>query len=122
MHLDNFINQFWVLDAEYDFSCLETRFYFFLLDVAVAYETTQDIQLTNFIVCTYVGCSKHSMKRARGNLQKSGLITYEIKEGRKVGSYEINLLFKKGSEEINLYDFATEIYKRSYIDGVYKIY
>jgi hypothetical protein len=113
LNIDDYINQFWILDAEYDFSCLDTRFYFFLLDTAVSYKSTKDIQIANYLVCCYVGCTEKNMRTSRKKLRETRLITYEKRKGERSGFYGINLLFKRDEEEENLFDFITKLYKGS---------
>ena len=71
------INNFWELDEDWQFTCCETRLYFYLLKTAnrlgwVDISTRRDAK-----VSSDVGVSVNSMKTARNRLVQAGLIEFK---------------------------------------------
>ena len=86
------INWFWSLDEDWEFTCCETRLYFYLLKTANRLGWADSWTRSDTKVSSDVGVSVNSMKSARNRLVKAGLITF--KSGRKGrrnnGRYQIS--------------------------------
>ena len=75
------INKFWSLDEDWEFTCCETRLYFYLLKTANRLGWVDSWTRSDTKVSSDVGVSVNSMKSARNRLVQAGLITF--KSGRK---------------------------------------
>ena len=75
------INKFWSLDEDWEFTCCETRLYFYLLKTANRLGWVDSWTRSDTKVSSDVGVSVNSMKTARNRLVQAGLI--EFKSGRK---------------------------------------
>lgn len=75
------INNFWRLDEDWQFTCCETRLYFYLLKTANRLGWVNSWTRSDAKVSSDVGVSANSMKTARNRLVQAGLI--EFKSGGK---------------------------------------
>ena len=75
------INQFWDIDEDWQFTCCETRLYFYLLKTANRLGWADSWTRSDAKVSSDVGVSVNSMKTARNRLVQAGLI--EFKTGGK---------------------------------------
>ena len=75
------INQFWYIDEDWQFTCCETRLYFYLLKTANRLGWVDSWTRSDTKVSSDVGVSVNSMKTARNRLVQAGLI--EVKIGGK---------------------------------------
>lgn len=75
------INQFWYIDEDWQFTCCETRLYFYLLKTANRLGWVDSWTRSDAKVSSDVGVSVNSMKTARNRLVQAGLI--EVKIGGK---------------------------------------
>lgn len=75
------INQFWYIDEDWQFTCCETRLYFYLLKTANRLGWVDSWTRSDTKVSSDVGVSVNSMKTARNRLVQAGLI--EVKTGGK---------------------------------------
>ena len=73
------INNFWELDEDWQFTCCETRLYFYLLKTANRLGWVDSWTRSDAKVSSDVGVSVNSMKTARNRLVQAGLI--ECKRG-----------------------------------------
>lgn len=81
MNYIELINKFWELDEIWQFSCCETRLYFYLLKIANRLSWENDWTHSDDRTAANVGVSNNSMKNARNRLIQAGLIA--IKAGGK---------------------------------------
>lgn len=81
MNYIELINRFWELDEIWQFSCCETRLYFYLLKVANRLGWENNWTHSDDKTAANVGVSNNSMKNARNRLIQAGLIA--IKAGGK---------------------------------------
>ena len=75
------INNFWKLDEGWQFSCCETRLYFYLIKTANGLGWENSWTHSDDKTAANVGVSPNSMKKARNRLVQAGLILF--KEGGK---------------------------------------
>lgn len=75
------INCFWDIDEEWQFTCCETRLYFYLLKTANRLGWVDSWTRSDAKVSSDVGVSVNSMKTARNRLVQAGLI--DVKAGGK---------------------------------------
>jgi len=75
------INRFWELDEAWQFSCCETRLYFYLLKTANRLGWGDNWTHSDDKTAANVGVSKNTFKTARNRLSQAGLISF--KEGGK---------------------------------------
>ena len=68
------INNFWELDEDWQFTCCETRLYFYLLKTANRLGWVDSWTRSDAKVSSDVGVSVNSMKTARNRLVQAGLI------------------------------------------------
>jgi len=97
------VNQFWIVDEEYDFTALDTRIYFLIVDISL-HENSQDFQIKNSLICIFAECSDYELRCSREKLMDAGLIKYEYSYSKRTGVYKINNLFE-GEELLNPYAF-----------------
>ena len=71
------INWFWSLDEDWEFTCCETRLYFYLLKTANRLGWVDSWTRSDTKVSSDVGVSVNSMKSARNRLVQAGLITFK---------------------------------------------
>jgi hypothetical protein len=71
------INNFWFLDEDWQFTCCETRLYFYLLKTANRLGWVDSWTRSDTKVASDVGVSVNSMKTARNRLVQAGLITFK---------------------------------------------
>ena len=71
------INNFWELDEDWQFTCCETRLYFYLLKTANRLGWVDCWTLSDAKVSSDVGVSVNSMKTARNRLVQAGLIEFK---------------------------------------------
>ena len=71
------INRFWSLDEDWEFTCCETRLYFYLLKTANRLGWVDSWTRSDTKVSSDVGVSVNSMKSARNRLVQAGLITFK---------------------------------------------
>ncbi len=71
------INKFWSLDEDWEFTCCETRLYFYLLKTANRLGWVDSWTRSDTKVSSDVGVSVNSMKSARNRLVQAGLITFK---------------------------------------------
>ena len=76
------INRFWDLDEGWQFSCCETRLYFYLLKTANRLSWENNWTRSDTKVSSDVGVSVNVMKTARNRLVQSGLIEFKQGNGR----------------------------------------
>lgn len=90
------INNFWELDEDWQFTCCETRLYFYLLKTANRLGWVNSWTRSDAKVSSDVGVSVNSMKTARNRLVQAGLI--EFKPGgngqRDKTRYEVRCQFR----------------------------
>ena len=72
-----FINNFWELDEDWQFTCCETRLYFYLLKTANRLGWVDSWTRSDAKVSSDVGVSVNSMKTARNRLVQAGLIEFK---------------------------------------------
>lgn len=72
------INQFWYIDEDWQFTCCETRLYFYLLKTANRLGWVDSWTRSDTKVSSDVGVSVNSMKTARNRLVQAGLIEVRI--------------------------------------------
>lgn len=75
------INYFWDIDEEWQFTCCETRLYFYLLKTANRLGWVDSWTRSDAKVSSDVGVSVNSMKTARNRLVQAKLI--DVKQGGK---------------------------------------
>lgn len=75
------INNFWILDEDWQFTCCETRLYFYMLKTANRLGWVDSWTRSDTKVSSDVGVSVNSMKTARNRLVQAGLM--EFKSGGK---------------------------------------
>lgn len=75
MNYIELINWFWGLDEAWQFSCCETRLYFYLLKTANRLGWENNWTRSDAKVSSDVGVSPNSMKTARNRLVQAGLIS-----------------------------------------------
>ncbi len=78
------INRFWELDESWQFSCCETRLYFYLLKIANRLGWEDNWTRSDTKVSSDVGVSVKVFKSARNRLVQAGLI--ECKQGNGRGN------------------------------------
>ncbi|MFK1842563.1 hypothetical protein ACIXQZ_20700 [Bacteroides fragilis] len=78
------INRFWELDEGWQFSCCETRLYFYLLKIANRLGWEDNWTRSDTKVSSDVGVSVKVFKSARNRLVQAGLI--ECKQGNGRGN------------------------------------
>lgn len=71
------INNFWFLDEDWQFTCCETRLYFYLLKTANRLGWVDSWTRSDTKVASDVGVSVNSMKNARNRLVQAGLIAFK---------------------------------------------
>lgn len=71
------INNFWLLDEDWEFTCCETRLYFYLMKTANRLGWVDSWTRSDTKVSSDVGVSVNSMKSARNRLVQAGLITFK---------------------------------------------
>lgn len=71
------INNFWELDEYWQFTCCETRLYFYLLKTANRLGWVDSWTRSDAKVSSDVGVSVNSMKTARNRLVQAGLIEFK---------------------------------------------
>lgn len=71
------INNFWFLDEDWQFTCCETRLYFYLLKTANRLGWVDSWTRSDTKVSSDVGVSVNSMKNARNRLVQAGLIVFK---------------------------------------------
>lgn len=71
------INNFWFLDDDWQFTCCETRLYFYLLKTANRLGWVDSWARSDARVSSDVGVSVNSMKTARNRLVQAGLIAFK---------------------------------------------
>ena len=71
------INNFWELDEDWQFTCCETRLYFYLLKTANRLGWVDSWTRSDAKVSSDVGVSVNSMKSARNRLVQAGLIEFK---------------------------------------------
>ena len=71
------INNFWFLDEDWQFTCCETRLYFYLLKTANRLGWVDSWTRSDTKVASDVGVSVNSMKTARNRLVQAGLIAFK---------------------------------------------
>ena len=71
------INNFWELDEDWQFTCCETRLYFYLLKTANRLGWVDSWTRSDAKVSSEVGVSVNSMKTARNRLVQAGLIEFK---------------------------------------------
>lgn len=74
MNYIELVNRFWELDERWQFSCCETRLYFYLLKTANRLGWEDSWTRSDMKVSSDVGVSLNSMKSARNRLVQTGLI------------------------------------------------
>jgi hypothetical protein len=75
------IRQFWKLDNAWQFTCCETRLYFYLVETANSLGWANSFIHGDDKTSANVGVSKNTFKTARNRLSQAGLISF--KEGGK---------------------------------------
>lgn len=70
------INQFWALDEEWQFTCCETRLYFYLVKTANRLGWVDSWTRSDAKVSSDVGASINCIKTARNRLCQAGLLTF----------------------------------------------
>ena len=75
------INRFWELDEAWQFSCCETRLYFYLLKTANRLGWEDSWTHSDDKTAANVGVSRNTLKTSRNRLLQAGLISF--KEGGK---------------------------------------
>lgn len=88
MNYIELINAFWEHDEALQFSCTETRLYFYLVKVTNRLGWPKQWSRSDERVCTDIGVSLRSMKAARKRLEDVGLISVTI--GGKGRGYKTN--------------------------------
>ena len=78
MNYIELINNFWELDETWQFSCCETRLYFYLLKTANRLGWENSWTHSDVKTAANVGVSVNSFKSARNKLVQSGLISFNI--------------------------------------------
>lgn len=81
MNYIDLINNFWELDEQWQFTCCETRLYFYLVKTANRLGWVDNWTHSDAKAAANVGVSENSLKTARNKLIQSGLI--EFKAGGK---------------------------------------
>lgn len=76
------INKFWELDECWQFSCCETRLYFYLVKTANRLGWEDNWTRSDTKISSDVGVSEKVMKIARNRLVQAGLIEYKQGNGR----------------------------------------
>ena len=71
------INNFWEFDEDWQFTCCETRLYFYLLKTANRLGWVDSWTRSDAKVSSDVGVSVNSMKTARNRLVQAGLIEFK---------------------------------------------
>ena len=71
------INNFWELDEDWQFTCCETRLYFYLLKTANRLGWVDSWTRSDAKVSSDVGVSVNSMKTVRNRLVQAGLIEFK---------------------------------------------
>ncbi|WP_233570184.1 hypothetical protein [Parabacteroides sp. AF19-14] len=71
------INNFWELDEDWQFTCCETRLYFYLLKTVNRLGWVDSWTRSDAKVSSDVGVSVNSMKTARNRLVQAGLIEFK---------------------------------------------
>lgn len=75
------IRQFWKLDNAWQFTCCETRLYFYLVETANSLGWANNWTHSDAKTAANVGVSGNTLKTARNRLSQAGLISF--KEGGK---------------------------------------
>lgn len=76
------INKFWELDEGWQFSCCETRLYFYLVKTANRLGWEDNWTRSDTKISSDVGVSEKVMKVARNRLVQAGIIEYKQGNGR----------------------------------------
>ncbi|MCD7936281.1 MAG: helix-turn-helix domain-containing protein [Tannerellaceae bacterium] len=77
MNYIELVNRFWELDESWQFTCCETRLYFYLLRTANRLGWIENWFHSEEKLAANVGVSPKSIKKARDRLVEAGLITFE---------------------------------------------
>lgn len=77
MNYIELINRFWELDEQWQFSCCETRLYFYLLKTANRLGWENSWTHPDAKTAANVGVSPNSMKTARHKLAQANLISFQ---------------------------------------------
>jgi hypothetical protein len=85
----DYINRFWALDIEANFTGTETKLYFALLDIAnKLYWSKKELSLPTNKLLAILDCSRNTLVKAREKLMQVGLISYTKGDGnKKAGKY-----------------------------------
>jgi DNA-binding transcriptional regulator GbsR (MarR family) len=85
----DYINRFWALDIEANFTGTETKLYFALLDIAnKLYWSKKELSLPTNKLLAILDCSRNTLVKAREKLMQVGLISYIKGVGnKKAGKY-----------------------------------
>lgn len=85
------VNRFWLLDSQEPFSPVETRLYFFLLNMANRSGWGNPFPVSNPALAMSLGCSANTMDKARRQLLARGLLNIEAGgcNGRRTTRYTI---------------------------------
>lgn len=76
MNYIELINWFWKLDEHWQFTCCETRLYFYLLKIANGLGWVDNWTHSDEKTSANVGVSVNTMKTARNRLHQAGLISF----------------------------------------------
>lgn len=79
MNYIELVNRFWEIDENWQFTCIETRLYFYLIKTANRLGWMNNWTHSDDKTSANVGVSKNAMKNARNRLIQAGLIS--IKNG-----------------------------------------
>lgn len=77
MNYIELINNFWELDEQWQFTCCETRLYFYLVKTANRLGWVDNWTHSDVKASANVGVSENSLKTARNKLIQSGLIDFK---------------------------------------------
>lgn len=76
------VNRFWKLDKEWNFSSVETKLYFLLLDIANSLAWKNPIRLSNENLSKKFEESEATVRRARNKIAQIGLITFKAAKSK----------------------------------------
>ena len=91
----DFINQFWELDEHWQFTCCETRLYFYFLKTANRLGWVDNWIRSDARVADDVGLSPKSLKTARNKLSQAGLISFTSGGKGKANKTRYQLSYQK---------------------------
>lgn len=77
MNYVELINKFWKLDETWQFTCIETRLYFYLLKTANSLGWVDDWTHSDDRTAANVGVAKNTLKNSRNRLAQAGLIAFK---------------------------------------------